>query len=108
MNKDEFIRFVAERSEFPLFLTRRFMDATITSIKDIVLSGEKIYLRDFGTFYLNLRRGRIGRKVKTGDTVEIPPKYIPAFKPGEEFKRAAEKKHVPEWIYEEEENNDSD
>lgn len=108
MNKDEFIRFVAERSELPLYLTRRFMDAMISSIKDLVLSGERIYLRDFGTYYLKLRRGKIGRKVKTGDPVKIPPKYTPTFKPGEEFKRAAEKKHVPEWVYDEEENNDSD
>ena len=45
-------------------------------------SGERIEVRGFGSFSLHYRSPRIGRNPKTGETVSLPGKYVPHFKPG--------------------------
>lgn len=49
-------------------------------------SGERIEIRGFGSFSLHYREPRLGRNPKTGDTVELPGKYVPHFKPGKELR----------------------
>ncbi|MDH5518089.1 MAG: integration host factor subunit beta [Gammaproteobacteria bacterium] len=49
-------------------------------------SGERIEIRGFGSFSLHYRPPRAGRNPKTGDSVELPGKYVPHFKPGKELR----------------------
>lgn len=49
-------------------------------------SGERIEIRGFGSFSLHYRPPRVGRNPKTGDSVEVPDKYVPHFKPGKELR----------------------
>jgi integration host factor subunit beta len=49
-------------------------------------SGERIEIRGFGSFSLHYRPPRKGRNPKTGDTVDLPEKYVPHFKPGKELR----------------------
>ena len=49
-------------------------------------SGERIEVRGFGSFSLHYRPPRVGRNPKTGDSVEVPDKYVPHFKPGKELR----------------------
>jgi integration host factor subunit beta len=49
-------------------------------------SGERIEIRGFGSFSLHFRPPRIGRNPKTGDSVALPGKYVPHFKPGKELR----------------------
>ncbi len=48
--------------------------------------GERIEIRGFGSFSLHYRPPRIGRNPKTGDSVSLPGKYVPHFKPGKELR----------------------
>ena len=48
--------------------------------------GQRIEIRGFGSFDLNHRPARVGRNPKTGDKVEVPEKYVPHFKPGNELR----------------------
>lgn len=48
--------------------------------------GERIEVRGFGSFSLHYRPPRVGRNPKTGDTVRVPDKHVPHFKPGKELK----------------------
>ena len=52
----------------------------------ILSSGERIEIRGFGSFSLHYREPRIGRNPKTGESVELPGKYVPHFKPGKELR----------------------
>lgn len=45
-------------------------------------NGNRIEIRDFGTFSLTYRAPRIGRNPKTGERVPVGSKYVPHFKPG--------------------------
>jgi integration host factor subunit beta len=49
-------------------------------------SGKRIEVRGFGSFSLHYRPPRIGRNPKTGDTVQVPDKHVPHFKPGKELR----------------------
>lgn len=49
-------------------------------------TGERIEIRGFGSFSLHYRPPRIGRNPKTGDSVSLPGKYVPHFKPGKELR----------------------
>lgn len=48
--------------------------------------GQRIEIRGFGSFSLNLRPERVGRNPKTGESVHVPQKYVPHFKPGKELR----------------------
>ncbi|MHB1585961.1 MAG: integration host factor subunit beta [Acidiferrobacteraceae bacterium] len=49
-------------------------------------SGQRIEVRGFGSFSLHERPARIGRNPKTGDSVQVPYKRVPHFKPGKELR----------------------
>ncbi len=49
-------------------------------------NGERIEIRGFGSFSLHYRPPRSGRNPKTGDSVMLPGKYVPHFKPGKELR----------------------
>jgi integration host factor subunit beta len=53
-------------------------------------SGERIEIRGFGSFSLHYRPQRIGRNPKTGETVSLPSKHVPHFKPGKELRNRAD------------------
>lgn len=48
--------------------------------------GDRIEIRGFGSFSLHFRPPRIGRNPKTGESVALPGKYVPHFKPGKELR----------------------
>ena len=48
--------------------------------------GERIEVRGFGSFSLHFRPPRIGRNPKTGESVALPGKHVPHFKPGKELR----------------------
>ena len=49
-------------------------------------NGERIEIRGFGSFSLHYRPPRSGRNPKTGDSVSLPGKHVPHFKPGKELR----------------------
>jgi integration host factor subunit beta len=49
-------------------------------------TGKRIEVRGFGSFSLHYRPPRAGRNPKTGDTVQVPDKHVPHFKPGKELR----------------------
>jgi len=48
--------------------------------------GDRIEIRDFGSFDLNYKKPRIGRNPKSGEKVAGPATYAPHFKAGKELR----------------------
>jgi integration host factor subunit beta len=48
--------------------------------------GGRVELRGFGAFSTRERDARKGRNPRTGDTVSVPGKRVPYFKPGKEMR----------------------
>lgn len=46
----------------------------------------RVEIRGFGGFSATLRAPRKGRNPKTGESVQVPAKYVPHFRPGKELR----------------------
>lgn len=58
----------------------------IDRLSTALSAGQRIEVRGFGSFSLHYRPPRIGRNPKTGDSVQVPDKHVPHFKPGKELR----------------------
>lgn len=87
MNKSDLINSVAEKTGLTKTKSNQVIDAVIGTISESLKGGEKVTLVGFGTFTTSQREARTGRNPKTGETLEIPAKKVPKFKPGTELQK---------------------
>ncbi|GEM_PF-4313993 len=59
---------------------------TIEGIRKLLMTGEKITLQDFGTFYLDVQDEKNARKVASGEAIKVPVKMVPKFRFNYTFK----------------------
>jgi len=87
MTKSELIEIVSNRQDQ---ITRYEAEVVINSvfqaISDALANGNRVELRGFGSFSIRERRDRMGRNPKTGESVYVPSKVVPHFKPGKELR----------------------
>lgn len=55
-------------------------------IAERLARGGRVELRGFGAFSTREREARKGRNPRTGDSVDVPGKNVPYFKPGKEMR----------------------
>lgn len=60
----------------------------LTLIKKTLKKREEIFISGFGTFSVVKRKARKGRNPKTGESIRIPARVMPKFKPAKAFKEA--------------------
>lgn len=58
----------------------------LEQMSSALAGGDRIEVRGFGSFSLHYRPPRVGRNPKTGDSVMVPDKRVPHFKPGKELR----------------------
>lgn len=87
MTKSELIEILSQRQAH---LKGEDVDLAVKALLEMMggsLSvGERIEIRGFGSFSLHYRPPRLGRNPKTGESVALPGKYVPHFKPGKELR----------------------
>jgi integration host factor subunit beta len=64
----------------------RAVDTFFDEVAESLAQGGRVELRGFGAFSTRQRDARKGRNPRTGDTVEVPEKRVPYFKPGKEMR----------------------
>jgi integration host factor subunit beta len=64
----------------------RAVDAFFDEIATRLARGGRVELRGFGAFSTRQREARKGRNPRTGETVDVPGKRVPFFKPGKEMR----------------------
>jgi integration host factor subunit beta len=64
----------------------RAVDAFFDEIATRLAMGGRVELRGFGAFSTRQRDARKGRNPRTGETVDVPGKRVPFFKPGKEMR----------------------
>ena len=82
MNKAELVEEVADQTGLTRKTSREAVDAIISAITDSLAREEKVTLVDFGTFQVMERKARRGVNPQTRETIQIPAKKAPKFKPG--------------------------
>lgn len=87
MNKGGLVAEVAKRTGLSKADVARVVDATIDSVRESVVKGERVTLADFGTFERRHRNERIARNPrKPAVPIVVPARDLPAFTPGKEFR----------------------
>jgi integration host factor subunit beta len=64
----------------------RLVDIFFDEIAARLADGGRVELRGFGAFSTREREARQGRNPRTGDSVDVPEKRVPYFKPGKEMR----------------------
>lgn len=79
MNKARFVEVVGRVTS-----TRKeaaaAVEAMMNAMRVALRSGEKVVLAGVGSFHVKMRKAKVGRNPRTGQTVPIPPRRAVRFK----------------------------
>lgn len=85
MNQGQLIKALISETKETKAASRRFLKAFMKVIMSALKKGDKVVLKDFGTFEVRKRRARMGHNPKTGEAVKIPARRVVWFKVGAEL-----------------------
>ncbi len=88
MNKQELAQEIAKKAEISKAKALETINTTFDAIKGALKKGQRVQLVGFGSFLVRKRKARTGRNPKTGQTIQIAAKKVPAFSAGAELKNA--------------------
>lgn len=88
MNKADLTQQLAERADIPKVRAAQYINILVNSIREALVSGEKVTISDFGTFTISQRRAFTGHNPKNGSEIPVPPRRIPVFRAGKGLKEA--------------------
>jgi integration host factor subunit beta len=93
MTKSELIDAVSAANQD---ITRKEAEVVVSTvfsaISEELSRGGRVELRGFGSFSIKNRESRTGRNPKTGESVFVPAKAVPHFKPGKELRERVDHK----------------
>ena len=82
MTKKDFVVKIADDTGVKQTDVKNVIQKYLDYLIETLSRGETVELRNFGVFKVKVRKGRIGRNPRTGETVPIPQKKVVTFKPG--------------------------
>jgi len=88
MNKTELVARISEVSGLTKKDAEAALNATLSTVQEALVSGDKVVLTGFGTFEVRERKARVGHNPRTGESISIPEQKSPAFKAGKVLKDA--------------------
>ena len=87
MIRSELLQLLAkENADLRAEDVERAVDIFFEEIAGRLAKGGRVELRGFGAFSTRQREARKGRNPRTGETVDVPGKRVPFFKPGKEMR----------------------
>jgi integration host factor subunit beta len=66
----------------------------LDAMSDALVRGHRIEIRGFGSFSVSRRPPRIGRNPRSGESVQVPEKRVPHFKPGKALRESVDARTV--------------
>lgn len=85
VTKKEIVKAISEELGLTQLKTRDIVQRTFDMIVDTLVTDGRIELRNFGVFEVKKRAARKARNPRTGDSVEVPSRFVVTFKPGKEM-----------------------
>jgi len=76
----------ADNPELRADEVEQVVDIFFDEIAARLAEGGRVELRGFGAFSTRQREARTGRNPRSGESVEVPAKKVPYFKPGKEIR----------------------
>jgi integration host factor subunit beta len=95
MTKSELIESLARKQSHLAYKDVELaVKSLLEQMSQALATGQRIEIRGFGSFSLHFRPPRVGRNPKTGDSVTLPGKHVPHFKPGKELRERVDSSRV--------------
>jgi integration host factor subunit beta len=86
MTKSDLAEKLAEKINVNKQQAESIINMFTNSIIEALANGDKVEIRGFGSFRVRERAAKEGRNPKTGEKVYVPPKKVPFFKTGKDFR----------------------
>jgi integration host factor subunit beta len=86
MNKSQLIESVANKVGIPMRDSEAAVNGFFTILQQALANDERMEIRGFGTFKVKHYKAYIGRNPKSGSSIIVKAKKLPAFKPGKALK----------------------
>jgi DNA-binding protein HU-beta len=95
VNKTELVKELAKQADISQVKAGEIVDAIFDAESGLIATqikgGDKLVLPGFGSFVSRKREAREGRNPSTGETIKVPAKTYPVFKPGKTLKETCDK-----------------
>ena len=80
LTKADMVKSIQDQLGFSKDKSIDIVESVLEIIKQTLVNGEKVKIRDFGKFYLIEKKARNGRNPHTGERITIEPRRIVSFK----------------------------
>jgi integration host factor subunit beta len=87
VTKGQLIEMIMEGGEYSLKEAEVAVNLVFDCMANSLKKHHRIEIRGFGSFEVREYHSYVGRNPKTGESVEVEPKYAPFFKPGKTLKQ---------------------
>lgn len=88
MTKTDIIEALAKKTKCSKSCANECLNVVLDEITKSLKEGKDVVLTGFGSFMVAKRKARTGRNPQTGETIKIPARTVPRFKPGKQLKNA--------------------
>ena len=86
VNKAELVDIIAQKADLPKVKAKAAMEALLEAVTAALKRRDNVQITGFGSFEAHWRKPRKGRNPQTGEELDIPGKWMPAFKVGKTLK----------------------
>jgi integration host factor subunit beta len=91
MNKSQLIEALAKAEGLTIKKAENIINIMFGAIEDALARGDRVEIRDFGSFKVKEYDGYQGRNPKTGEIISVEKKKLPFFKVGKELKESVDR-----------------
>jgi integration host factor subunit beta len=91
MNRSDLINALRDKTAISRKNSEKIVNTFFDAIKETLAKGERVEIRDFGSFTVKNYKPYVGRNPKTGVQINVPSKKLPFFKVGKELKEMVDK-----------------
>ena len=87
MTKNELAYVLTAQNDLTLKQAKEIVKVLFNSMTEALVEGERVIVKDFGSFTVRSYGAYTGRSPWVGENIEVPPKRLPFFKVGGEMRR---------------------
>ena len=87
ITKSQFIERLTTKTGLPKKQVEKIVNNVFQSMMEAMMSGDRIEIRGFASFFVKDYQSYQGRNPKTGEPVKVAEKRLPFFKVGKELRK---------------------
>ena len=92
MTKADLINLISEKAGITRVKAETVVNTIFDTMTEALMKDDRIEIRGFGSFSINRRPPRLGRNPRSGESVAIPEKRVPHFKPGKALRETVDQR----------------